>query len=1318
MSLRALLALSISLITFAGSARAQLDSQIDAPMKMPVDDTSAALRGYGKIHLTQSLKNGVTTWKFEATSETNAQTAVAKFLADLNLSPEVTADKLGVHNFPLVTVPGGAAYTGYTGGSTGYVVSAKDAAALKTVIESMPGTGISNTDLKYPPYLDRFDRHGWAFYGFGGNFGKLQPSPGDGSTDPDDDMAWISKYNFRFELWPQPEDFDDNWSVSQRHTHAWLLDEAKEHNVPVSGRLYGGLPHVKQFTDLRDEQQPFMEGGWYWPILGYRDYPKSSWFSKPSRLYMARQARDEVNMYADHPEIESWMMPYGEVGTYDWYIYHGDVSKSAQDDWHDTIQNQEHLSLGELSEMYGRKDKPFKSYADVPIPEVATFAGLPGEIQDLEGDWHVKVESKPHEGADGQWWAADLKDWDHLHMPGSVYWFKYSLNNDYLPKWVDRDFEYDAAKANGQPVYLYDFARAENNDGTKTMPVYLNGQKVADVASWGAWDVTKLLKPGTNRLALNTEMFSGRIFLSTDKPMLYPYLGPERNKLWTLFNQWLSDGRSKSAEVALAGIRAAEPNKPIKIMAPPFEQKWLDLESKYGAWGHFTGEGTWAFFWYKRFDFLYGVPGTSEGGGPGDLKSLVLLYQRVMLEGINGHDQVFSVQFITGLPDEKKFFEDHMAVIKQMGRYDIAGPQVVIYRSNNKATALMPGPLPLPEGASHEIQSIWNWDFARGTYQSAGYSGLYVDDGGIATGKIARYPLMMDGGNEILTPPALKSVADWVKAGGTYIALPFTGRSIPSAPDSWPIQDITGCTVSKMRTPGQGSVTISPDNAVFKDLAGKTFSDNGSDKEGNGTEHNLLSTELKPGADCTVLATYEDGAPAIVLHKLGKGRVITLGSMFFNHIQDKVGMWLPDQQGTDFFRDFFTGLGFPSPNWTNENLVLTQRYRTNNGLDDAVVLDNFSGADKTVDLKVAVDRKPEKAYRVAMNQITEVPFTLDDHGLVTIAQQAIPKDEVQLYYFRSHPAEDAVAHWWEYQQKMWHPLTPDKVDFASVSHGRFVDQAVDLKSDWNWTQDAGADAMNAGTVPAQSATHQPWPLDIYNAKGADPAKAVYAWRTFKVEPQWLHDGGVTKLTAVGSDFDFAQGHWEFHLNGQLLKKDGYYNPDVSSFLKAGDNLLTLKLEPNQSSKYIGVLGALYVTHAKKPVKRVDLAGAWNTNPPGIGDARTSGGATIQLPGKGSAFLPTRSIDIPADWEKKYIVTYYAKGARGSAIGAIVNEGGVIRRHDHFYGDECEVDITRFLKFGAANTIAMLSTGGQSLDPSHDWDVQQVELRCYPREEYR
>jgi len=101
-----------------------------------------------------------------------------------------------------------------------------------------------------------------------------------------------------------------------------------------------------------------------------------------------------------------------------------------------------------------------------------------------------------------------------------------------------RDFDFAADKIPaGKPVYLYSFARAINSDARNKGLVYLNGRKVGEPGTWGAWDVTSLLKPGREPAGAADDIFGGRIFLSTEAPALYPYLGAERNKLWILFQQ-------------------------------------------------------------------------------------------------------------------------------------------------------------------------------------------------------------------------------------------------------------------------------------------------------------------------------------------------------------------------------------------------------------------------------------------------------------------------------------------------------------------------------------------------------------------------------------------------------------------------------------------------------------------------------------------------------------------------------------------------------------------------------------------------------------
>jgi hypothetical protein len=1318
-----LLLTALGLPAFAAdsSAPAPDTTPIGSATDTPTGDTSAVLRGYGQITL--SHDDAKSEWTFAATSAANATTTVAKFLADLNLSPGVTTGTVDVggKTVGITTVPGGLVYAGYVEGTTGHVVAAKDADSLRALLASAPAD--ASTDLSYPPYLDRFDRHGWGFYGFEGNFAPI--GNGHDTTDPLEDMEFLSKYNFRFELSPEPTQYDDSFSIPRQRDFGWLLTEADKLHVPMSARLYGRLPHAKEFTDAFELPRPFVEGGWYWGTLDWRVNHRQSWFNKPARLYMARQAQDEIKLEDNHPEVESWLMPYGEVaGSYDWYNYHGDVSPSAVEDWHETIQNKLHWSLDELSKMYGRGDKPFTSYDEVPIPEVATFAGLPGEVQDLEGDWYVKQEATRDEGLDGQWWNADVTGWDHLHMPGSVFWFKYNKGNAEQAKWVIRDFDYQPPIENMRaPVYLYDFARATINDPRNRRPVYLNGQKVGDVAAWTAWDVTKLLKPGKNRLAFETDVFTGRVFLSTDKPALYPYLGPERNKLWVAFNDWLLDAKYATVNVALAGMRMVEPNKPFKIMAPAVNDndRWLDTASRFGAWGHFTGEGNWAFVWYKRYGFLYGLPSTSEGAGPVSTPNDQFhVFQRVFLEGLNGHDTVFNVQNITRIPALKQWFEDHMAVIKQMGRYDIAGPQVILYRSANQAATMMPPPTPPVAGDTHQIQSIWNWDFARGTFQEIGQSGLYVDNGGLASHKIDRYHIMIDDGNEMVTPEAIKDIGDWVRQGGTYITLPFTGRSSVEAPDSWPIQALTGCQVSKLRTPGTGTVTIAQDQPIFKDLAGQTFPDAGIDKDWQNVEYNLLSTELKPGPDCQVLATFEDGAPAIVMHKLGAGRVISLGSVFFRDSTDVEGLWMSGEREEKFLRDLLNGLGQPAVNHTTDLKVVTQRYRTNNGLDDVIVMENFADGDRTVDLHATLDHPPAKVYQVAMNEIKEVPFTVSGNE-VTVPQIAIPQQEVQVFYFRPYDASEAAAHWWQYQNKLWKPTDYKKLDFSSVSSGRWIDPTVDLKQDWYWTQadenHLAGQKPGASPVPGEDDwTHQggpfegasekpqPWVLDIFTAVGADTTKPLFARRAFHIKPAWLNDGGTTTLTAA--DFGTWDTRSQIWVNGHLLKDN---KVDVTLLLKPGANVVAVELTPGNNCKYLGVAGSLYLSHARPPAKVFDLSGQW------MNDINGSA-APLTFPGKGSAFAPSRLVDIPAAWKDKYIVCYYVEGSSNSVAGAIVNETGVVAKRSN--GTTTELDITPYLKFGEKNMISMLQSGGDQLYPTHDWDLSKVELHLYLRSEYR
>ncbi len=905
-------------------------------------------------------------------------------------------------------------------------------------------------------------------------------------------------------------------------------------------------------------------------------------------------------------------------------------------------------------------------------------------------------------------------------LPGSVKWHKYFRKQ----AWMIRDFELTPEQLSGAgPVFLYSFAKAYDSPPKPSL-VYLNGEKVGEAGRWSAWDVRRLLKVGENRLAIRTDSFSGRVFLSREEPAVYPYLGADTNRLWLMFQDWLKDAKAKTWEVTLAAMRQVDPNAPIKFMAPRSfgTDRWTKLADDFGGWPHFTGEGVWYFPWYKRYGFLYGLPATTEMAGPQvNADGMFKVMQRTFLAGLNGLDHVFTVQGATRRPEIVEWYRDHAKVIKQMGRYDISGPQVLLYRSTNSASNLMPEPNPAVGAKARNIPSVWNWDIGRGTLQGIGQSYLYIDDGGILDGKLEGYDLLIDGGNEIVNPGIIDKIGSWVEAGGTFVVLPFTARSTPESPDSWPISKLTGCEVKAIRLRGEGSVTMEKNQDIFRELAGKTFPEKGTNKDDHGNECNEPGIELRPLAGAEVLARFDNGEPAIVIRKVGSGRVITLGSAFFKNVRDFQGMWIPEASESVFWRDLLKGLKQPFPNYTNDFKVLAQRYRSNNGLDDVVVLVNFAGEDRTVSLTASFSNEPTRIFRVERDSVAEIPDFSKTGNEIVLKDIFIPKDEVQVFYFRTHTALDAEKHWWDYQNRIWKPTRKMDVDFSPISAGRWVDPVLNLKTEWRWTQSSpSGDSWRTDLSASQE--WPKWHLDIFSAVGAVPTKTLYATKVFEVPAAWLNSEGTTRL--IAADWNSRPGSltagksaWRLWLNGHLLQSDGFFNPDVSRLLKAGPNVLAIEIDPPKENRVIGVLGAIYLSHTTPPASVVNLAGDW------VG---TLGGkpVTLVFPGKGKAEWPSRKIMIPQDWKDKYVVTYFARdgrntggqGAKLSTLGVVVNEREARRRHHHLFGPEVEVDITSLLRFGEENLLTLLPAG--PIAAPVDWDVAEVELRLYPRAKYR
>jgi hypothetical protein len=1307
-----------------------------------------ALRAYGRVQAVETSYQApgnlpVSVTVFTCQGAQQAQTLIGKFLADLQLSAGVELEEVSMagRRVPMVVTSAQAGFVGCVEGSVARVLACPQRANLATFVNSHPEMirgAVRRAD--YPAYLDRFDRYGWGCYGMGG-FNDFHGWRAQQQLNPVEDVDFMGQYKFRFEPWLDPTGFDNSDGIRSNSESEWFVKRAAADGLDVSFRVYGNPGGAdwteRRFPEYAEQPASFMMSGWHGPSEFWKAQPHMTWYDPDIHRYMAVKTMQMLEEYVDAPTAMGWMHPSGELAHDEWYDIHDDYSPKAAANWRACLQAKG-LSLAQVTKMYQRA-KAFTAWSEVPIPEFATFAGLDQSVADLGGAWHYRLENtstqapaaswydlpaeQKYAGVAGKWWESALdSNWQTMNMPGSDMVFKiFPATNTNASSWWRRDFTLSAAQKGTGKLYLYwfpiSYGGIHTGEHRRFHQVYINGQKVGEIGTWGALEVSSALKVGKNEIALQLlgSLWDGRIYLSTGAPAVYPYLGADRNQLWALWKSWHKDVKFDDWKDILDGMRQTDPNRPIKFMAPigMGADRWIQLATKYGGFGHFTGEGMWYFPWYKRYGWLYEVPGTSETAGPANnLADQFASFRRTFLAGLNAHDPVFLAQTYTRNPELRNFWITHDPVLKRMGKADIFGPQVLIYRSSKQEGELS-SITPYPElgETTREIQSPWNWDIGRGTLQTLGQSYLYLDDNGVLDKKMQGFGLIVDGGNEALTPAVTQGLAEWIKAGGTYVTMPFTGRNTYEAPDVWPVRQLTGCEIGKLRRPGSGRVTFGAQQTVFRALAGKSFPDLGRSMDFQGGNHDLLGVELKPGPDCEVLATFENGTPAIVRHKLGKGTVLVLGTAFWRSSEDIQGLWWPQPIETDFVADLLAGVAFPAAACTSDDrLVWAQPYRTNNGLSASTTLVSWHD-DKDVDVTVrmAAPTKPAYVYSYGVDGVKQMPFTWDNG--MAVVKVNMPAKEVKVLDAEVFSPESAVEHWWGYQQRMWHQLVTPTLDLTPYTQGKWADPTEDLRFNAKFTNEP---QTGTGWTDASFAdkTWQPCTLGVLNFDGATPGKPVWVRRDFTVPAAWLKDGGQTLLLSAAWSGPHYLSPAQMYLNGKLMHDwttNTYNEYDVSEALLPGNNAVSFTFRGE--TEYQGFSGNVWLYHRAKPLESVDLQATWQ----GVNEKGEA--VTGALPGKAHLKFPTRTIMIPKEWEGKYQVRLYMIGARESVLGAFVNER-LVRRHHHLLGTRADVDITKFLKFGQENTL-MLAYGNEANGPDArpevvpNWDLSTLRLDLYP-----
>jgi len=1122
-------------------------------------------RGFGRLTVSfEELAEGATRTTFTAATPELAQRMAAKRRVDL-LSYGDIKDEDG-----LLALDG----VGYWQLSvTGKILTE----SFSRTRPSQPSTfNLQPSTSSYPPYLDCFDRYGMAIWLGGGGTGYKVP----------EDFEWLKKMDFA--MCPSMSTQDASFAPGEFDTSLFDWYEAMSVKYGLPWRLllqstaltwvwnYQPLPYVSPM-----DERFVGTSGFYYPSAivagsGQKGVPGAAY-----EPYL-QDILAKIPEYLKDSHVMGWHgceeLPNANVN----WLAMCAKTPGVVAYYHEWLRTVEKRSLADLGTRYFGDAAHYRSWDDVAVPTPLDFLGHdPARDLDLFGEWEISTSTN---GA--ATWVKGLCN-DAAFFTHRAGWGVSSFEDTFLrrrfvvPKGADRK----------TLAYLHLASAAFSAHFTPRPDVWINGVPCAPVSpakklngDWAhCFDVGAALKEGENEILVNSRgnPIPGFAFLGGTRLALYPHFPSEgKNLQWydaCNFGSWL---RVKYIENRVRAYRSSDPNRPIKLMAIHSAQDLLiDLCRRYGLYQHDTGVagGSFAPYSGSYLGRSHGFAWSCEQAGPpadaDDIRRQMSFYLNY---GNDAVDAVFAVAHYTKKPDVKAWVEENRELLRTFGKMHLPEQPVAVLHS--------------ARSGRQGFHEHYNWDIGRGTLQSLGRSFVYLEIPDLYEEKtMAKHPIVWDAATELMLPEDAKAIRRYAEAGGTFVAIHHTGRHLPERADAWPFAAEFGLTVKdKCNLVGEnihrqplGKITFAKDETLFPKLAGHTIS-------GSGVAIDHLGQEFGGGVGlkgvATAVATWDDdGTMAVAEVRVGKGRVVFLGSPFLTRSQDERGVWISKSERDEHLESFLEQFGSPRQSRTDERRIWATPWESKNGVYDIYLVTHMDkgepGKMNKVASPVSFARKEPLTEVVEMGALghPKVAVTWKD-GYFTVPSVDYEPMRSRVYAAPRADAGRAALRWIRNWCEIWHPV--EKVDRASIP---FLPRDPDLM--------ILRDGWENGVKPA-----------LFGTLGL-PETAKQTFRTtVRVPEDWKGDRVMLMAHCEHVQRGFAP-YGEIRVNGEGLPglcpfkgMQGGFSVDVTEAAKGGSLVLEVMIDGAGVKKPVarpsGAGATFMLRRLPKPSGEVALTGPW------------------------------------------------------------------------------------------------------------------------------
>jgi hypothetical protein len=1243
------------------------------------------LRGYGSLggeYVEYGMVRdvaGASVLRINCPDIKKAKIALGKYLSDLRSLGGVKENTVTIEGkgVPVALIEGMGAVLALRKDKTIIIMTAPHAEELGPFLKALNISMLAELDFTgapVPTYMDKFDR--WGF-GFWFNQPLKTPEKQEETYDVRQKFEWAKKMGVGLQIDVHLNQSVGAYGILDDNGKRWAVELACDMGIPASIQMQGApAPQwiANRYGDQMQHKLPQYVGSWY-GINGNNGFPGSpynqlSWASVEGKDRLFFDLYKAVRKYQAYPNVTGYGEWHGEIGEGPVAMMI-DCGPVADARYRDFLKGK-YQTVKALDQRWSGGKGLIKDWDKVRMPEPAEFLGWGKQSVDLQGEWRVSLEEKLPPDAKEKWGEPDLKDydWRRLLAPGDdsqIIREKWRVPSVFRRSFNLTGEELKRLKASGK-TYMYVWTLQQGNN--TPVRACINGKRLPDQpqrcwASWVAFELGDNLKEGGNHVALMLPWgeLSYRIYLSPDAPKCYPELGKERNAQWVDYRDFISWMREDSLRRSLEAIRREDPDKFIKLYAPgAITDIMKGLAEDYGCFFHDTGgmSGNWNDI-IPSLMRSSGLPMSLEPGNPAyDMPSLRTFFGHWATEGLNAVDYFMDIGDILWRPDQKAWFEAHLPLVHLLGKFHYPESEVAVM-VGERAHRLIGFPWD-----GFDTPLLWYW--RRNGVNTLGRMPNprdCINESDFMRGNADKYKVIVDDATLIMDEALIDKIEAWVRAGGIFITQGQSGRHTPETPNAWPINRLTGYkSVSNNDNWRVGPVDGQP---IFTDPLWTKRDANGPVL---GAAGELLE---KVAPECQDILKWPNGAIAMGVRQLGKGKVITMGTSMPNVISG----W------TELLK--WCGVNVaPAPVVQDCRVA---KFVSNNGLFDIYV----AWADKVKTPGTVTLTVPGKQTMMRDVYTGAAVTGVVKGDMVEFAGLNVEPMETYAFLAPRQSLTVAPLDWLKLQREWWKGTKNP----ASAAKLKPWPNALDLDADWAFMS-VPADKEPASLVNTD-VDDKSWPrMDFgvwYGTKYPDTKSGVFRKR-FTAPAAWQGKGRTWLWVRNSTPVTFLPPYkTQVYLDGQSVydSKGWRYGScvqEITDRLTPGEHLLAVATK--SSNPVGGVDGNIWLEHVPEPVTRQTLEGDWNG---------------VQLPGK--VKMPADGIKRtfkpdPAMKKKKALL--FVEFTENNIVGVILN-GRIMNRDQG--GQHFLMDLSAFWNWDQLNTLTL------SLQyPQHPVAVKTVEIRYY------